>query len=1077
MIGVKSLRVLHVNFSAPGGSAGRVVGTLLDTTERLGHTVNLAGSFSPRDVQADPRTVPVAIPHNRWQTKLFRNQAKRGFANIASAALVSLLNDPVFDKADIVHLHRMSDSYFSYLLLPFLTAKPTVWTFHDAAVYTGGCRCVGSCQEWRDDWCAKCPQAKAADARPLRRDLMQLLKAAITKIADFTAVCPSARLLEQSRLGILKGHEAKFIRHGVDTGVYRPGDRAEVRKRLGLPDDRIIILNIAQDEVVDEAAGQCLREALAKLPCREQPPLLLDLAVTVRSSGADWPIPAIRRPVATQPAALAEYYRAADLFVSSAVTDGFDLSVAEAMACGVPVVAFAGGGASEIMIHRLTGYLANKDSEDLARGIAGYLEDAAAGQSAGSAGRARIEELFTAADMAAAYLSLYEEMLIAAGGLQVTVWVKEKLPRLLERARPTDWQGVWSRFDELYSRFGQDEVSERNVFVDEYLSVCLKHADPAANTVWEIIQVWYIRRHPPAHCGGLNPEEREALLDFCQLLREKIRTYFEHNSIEEMPALDQQQQLVIISAWKKVFFDYSSILNLRDPAQYAIPQKPFGNDDRPGLFERMLSASMDHPFDADAYPLTAGNLRDAPIPLFGKIILAYWLANTPYFNLEERHRQKLLACLPALCRMELAPVFFTHFVTEILNDLWRASYIGGDNLAALSCFGDFITRHMERFLPQYAKAAARTGPRRSNGKIRVGYVSRLFYRQAVSFYMVNRIIHHDREKFEIHIFALGERQDDMTDLFKQHCDHFTRLADMHNIGSIAAHITASQLDILIYTDIGMDPMTYMLAGLRLAPVQCALAGHGTSTGMPKIDYYISGDFEPPDADAHYRETLVRLPNLGAAQYPPPFAENIGCSRKEWKLPDEIVVFVSCANGLKHVPARDDILMEILQKAPGACIILKPYFSAQEGDIFTRRVMGRAKEAGVADRLFIIPPLGRVEAVLAIADVQLDTYPYGGWTTNLEALYMGLPLVTQEGGQARSRWGAHMLRALGISEGIARDAQEYVAWAVRFAADADLRARVKRRIEQTARAVFFDGTAAQAAYEAVLIGIHKGGGSE
>lgn len=1068
------MHVLHVNFADPNGSTGRMVGTLADATERSGHSVQLAGR---QGGTVDQRFVPVSLPQTQWQRTLFKKQAKLGISDFFSAALVNLINHSAFDRADIVHLHWMDGSYFSYLLLPFLTAKPTVWTFHDPAAFTGGCRYTGACQEWRENWCASCPMDGDGKGRTLRRDLVQILKAAIYKIAAFTAVCPSGCLHGQTKASILKDRDARLIYHGVDTGIYRPGNRAQARACLGLPGEGPIVLHIAGGESgAGRDDGEYLREALRKAAANGSPPFLLDLGAVGKS--ADFSVPTLRRPLPGDSGILAEYYRAADLFVADTVTDGFDLAAAEAMACGLPVVASAGGGISEIVVHRQTGYLAaDGDSDDLARGIAGYLADEEARRRAGTMGRTRITENFAAGSMIDAYLSLYRELLLAGGGRGVMVWVKDNLPQLAAQARSTGWQEIWDKFGELYARFDREEGSVRAEFTDRYLGMCLEHADGAAETVWDIVGLWCAHRRLPSHCGGMAAGEEEALLVFCRFLREKIGAYFARNSPDRLAAIDQREQLMLLCVWKRVFFDYSSILNLHgDPGEALARQDAAAGGEGPADYGRLLAASMYHPFAADDYPLAAEDIRDAPLPLFVRMIFAYWLANTPYFNLEERHRQKLLRCLPVLCRMDLPPAYFTHFVTEILNDLWRVSYIGGDNLAALSAFGNFITRHMERFFPRHAFAAAPQAGAR-NGRLRVGYISRLFYQQAVSFYMVNRVIHHDRDKFEIHTFALGDRQDGMTDLFREHSDRFRRLAEIHDIGNIATVIAESRLDILIFTDIGMDPMTYMLAGLRLAPVQCALVGHGTTTGMPKIDYYISGDFEPPDADAHYREKLIRLPNLGAAQYPPPFAGNIGRCRREWNLPEDVVVFVSCANGLKHVPARDGVLVQILQEAPNACIVLKPYFSTEEGDVFTRRVMGKAEKAGVAERLFIIPPLGRVEAALAVADVQLDTYPYGGWTTNMEALYMGLPIVTQEGPMARSRWGAHMLRALGISEGIAGDAREYVDWAVRFAADTDLRLRVKSAIGQKAKAVLFDGAAAQPAYEAALMRIcGRGGGN-
>jgi predicted O-linked N-acetylglucosamine transferase (SPINDLY family) len=86
---------------------------------------------------------------------------------------------------------------------------------------------------------------------------------------------------------------------------------------------------------------------------------------------------------------------------------------------------------------------------------------------------------------------------------------------------------------------------------------------------------------------------------------------------------------------------------------------------------------------------------------------------------------------------------------------------------------------------------------------------------------------------------------------------------------IAQHILDNQLHILVYLDIGMDPRTTQLAGLRLAPVQCVTWGHPITSGLPTIDYFISSELmEPAEGDNHYSEKLIRLSNLGIA-YPKP----------------------------------------------------------------------------------------------------------------------------------------------------------------------------------------------------------------
>jgi hypothetical protein len=140
-----------------------------------------------------------------------------------------------------------------------------------------------------------------------------------------------------------------------------------------------------------------------------------------------------------------------------------------------------------------------------------------------------------------------------------------------------------------------------------------------------------------------------------------------------------------------------------------------------------------------------------------------------------------------------------------------------------------------------------------------------------------------------------------------------------------------------------------------------------------------------------------------------------------------------------------------------------------------RIISAAKKAGVSERLIILPPIGQAKHVmglLSIADVQLDTFPYGGWTTNLEALYMGLMIVTQQGELARSRWGAGMLKALGIKEGIAENETEYVDWAVRVAKNPKLLKRLKAQIQKKTKAVLFNGPEAQSIYEEKLLEIYQ-----
>jgi hypothetical protein len=655
-----------------------------------------------------------------------------------------------------------------------------------------------------------------------------------------------------------------------------------------------------------------------------------------------------------------------------------------------------------------------------------------------------------------------------------------RITEIVQSADEKGWEHVWLEFGTTCDQAAFKTEQEKNIFIDLFFHQCLLAASPpkSISLFWEMIDKWFAYRQLESRAGALSEDEKTALLQFCLSLRMKLRELILNVPLDDVGKLSDCHQRLMLGIWRLLFLEPFSILNLywnptHDQSEVLEECKTTG-------YKGLLIASMYHPFSADEYFIDTNEVIGcAALPFCYKFIIIHWMVNTPYFNAEEKHRLKILKYVPELCQaiirhpQNLTSLFFLMFVQEVMTGFWRASYIGGNNVEALSAFGDFIHLVMSKsHIHDHPKAVPKSFEK--GEKIRVGYISRNFYMQAVSLYMVNRVIHHDLDKFEIYVFALGDQHDLMSELFKQHSDYFEHFPNLTDISGIVRSILDQKLDILIYTDIGMDAATYILSGLQLAPVQCAMVGHGTTTGMPTIQYYLSGDFEPSDAQSHYREKLVCLPNLGAAQYPLINPEE-AITRQFLGIPDDAVVFISCANGIKHGKSRDALFIEILKQAPNAWIVLKPFAAYSSIDyIYARRLREAAKEAGVADRLLLLPPIGltkHVMGLLAIADVQLDSYPYGGWTTNMETFYMGLPIVTQQGNLARSRWGAGMLKAFGITEGIANNEEEYIRWAVTLAQDTELRQRLKNHISTTVKDVLFNGAVAQPAFESALINIH------
>ncbi len=187
------------------------------------------------------------------------------------------------------------------------------------------------------------------------------------------------------------------------------------------------------------------------------------------------------------------------------------------------------------------------------------------------------------------------------------------------------------------------------------------------------------------------------------------------------------------------------------------------------------------------------------------------------------------------------------------------------------------------------------------------------------------------------------------------------------------------LDLVYYTDIGMEPLTYFLAFARLAPVQCVTWGHPQTTGIPTVDHFVSSELcEPPDGDSHYSEPLVRLPVMGNWIRRPRLSEAV--SREALGLPSTTRLYGCLQSAFKLQPDFDMILGDILRRDDAATIILleghKRYWTEQ----LKSRL--EATLGSVAERILFLPrqdEAGYLRLAGAM-DVLLDTTHFGGGNT-------------------------------------------------------------------------------------------------
>ncbi len=371
-------------------------------------------------------------------------------------------------------------------------------------------------------------------------------------------------------------------------------------------------------------------------------------------------------------------------------------------------------------------------------------------------------------------------------------------------------------------------------------------------------------------------------------------------------------------------------------------------------------------------------------------------------------------------------------------------YQGGGDRRLQAIYGDLVCRIMAGARPPRGGADP---PPRQDGRLRIAFVSAFFWRHTVWKMMRGWLAHLDRTRFHIGGYHLGAVVDSMTEELAGYCETFVHLPN--DFESALRRLRVDRPDIVVYPEIGMSGDVVRLAALRLAPVQCVSWGHPVTSGMPTIDYFLSGELiEPSDGDDHYTEKLVRLPGIGTV-YEPIAYEHRDLPRTAFGLPEGRPLYLSAQSPQKHLPCDDDVFAQIAAKVPDAAFAIVSGAQIYDMNVLYERLAAAFRHRGLdpGRHLFVVPHMSfeRFQALNAVADVFLDSLAWSGGNTTLEAVHHNLPVVTLPGRHMRARYSAGILRLIGVEETIARNKQEYVTIAVRLGRDHGWRQAVADRL--------------------------------
>lgn len=348
---------------------------------------------------------------------LFEASSRFRFAFSAAITGTDISRHPLIRNADIIHLHWINQGFLSLRDIRKLTTlqKPVVWTLHDMWPFTGGCFHSGTCMNFTGK-CGNCFFLKAPHENDLSHRVWKRKEEAFRKL-DLHVVTCSNWLANRAKQSSLFGFRSvAVIPNPIDTSVFKPSDRAAARRQLELPQNKFIISMSAFKPLNEKKGFEYLRKALEKLvlsrPELKDNLLILVIGYVPGESPFTLPIEYRITSYIHNEEEMAAYYNASDLFILPSLEENLPNTIMEALACGVPALAFDTGGIKDLIDHQVNGYLAEFGSvEDLANGIL-WIKNAPGEQLARQA-RAKVLGNYTYEIVTRQYAALYKNLLQA----------------------------------------------------------------------------------------------------------------------------------------------------------------------------------------------------------------------------------------------------------------------------------------------------------------------------------------------------------------------------------------------------------------------------------------------------------------------------------------------------------------------------------------------------------------------------------------------------------------------------------------------------------------------------------------
>ncbi len=333
---------------------------------------------------------------------------------------------------------------------------------------------------------------------------------------------------------------------------------------------------------------------------------------------------------------------------------------------------------------------------------------------------------------------------------------------------------------------------------------------------------------------------------------------------------------------------------------------------------------------------------------------------------------------------------------------------------------------------------------RRPGRLRIGYLSGDLRNHVMGKMMWEAVRHHDRDRFEVRFYATVADNDEWTERFRAQGDGFLAISELTD-RQAALRIAADDLDILVDLSTHTKGARPGILALKPARVQITHVASAGVVGLSAIDFKLTDAYaDRPENQAFSLETLLPM---GGCVYPYRHVEPASehpFHRDRLGIPRNAIVLGAFVTPLKLSRRCLALWREVMERIPRAVLAISPQ-SPEARSVYARLLPA----GGIPIERVLVLPQGRGDAEnqarYHLIDFVLDPVPYSGVNGTLEALGMGVPVVTLCGRKHCERTSYSILTNLGVAATIAHSANEYVDIAVRLATDANFAAEFRAAI--------------------------------